>query len=99
MNNYSEITASTETEIDHSSSSDPSVSESKFSHFVTKSPAMYKKQGDYDIENIYRYTWFKINEKQSLEMNCNDCNTARIFETVLLLVQIILTTGECARGT
>ena len=51
---YSEITASTETEIDHSSSSDPSVSQSKFSHFVTKSPAINKKQGDYDIENIYR---------------------------------------------
>jgi hypothetical protein len=49
VNNYSEITASTETEIDHPSSSDPSVSESKFSHFVTKSPAIAKKPGSLEI--------------------------------------------------
>ena len=45
MDNYSEITASAETDFDHSAGFDPSVSQSKSSHFVTKSPAIYSKMG------------------------------------------------------
>ncbi len=85
----------------YDSGSDSEMHESDHDFLLSQGSeiSINKKQGDYDIENIYMYIWFKINEKQSLEMNCNDCNTARVFETVFLLVQIILTTGECARGT
>ena len=78
MDNYSEITASAETDFDHSAGFDPSVSQSKSSHFVTKSPAINKKQGYYETQNIYRDILFKLHEYQSTEMGCNDCNMAGI---------------------
>ena len=42
MDNYCEITTSAETDLDHSAGFDPSVSQSKSSHFVTKSPAIHR---------------------------------------------------------
>ena len=42
MDNYCEITASAETDSDQSVGFDPSVSQSKSSHFVTKSPAIIR---------------------------------------------------------
>ena len=51
MDNYSEITASAETDFDHSAGFDPSVSQSKSSHFVTKSPAMYRGLESGNVKN------------------------------------------------
>jgi hypothetical protein len=51
VNNYSEITASAETDSDHSGGFDPSVSQSKSSHFVTKSPPIYRKHESGNVKN------------------------------------------------
>jgi hypothetical protein len=77
--NCSDIAASAKTDLDHSAGFDRTVSESKSSHFVTKSPAINKKQGHYETQNIYRYIRFKLHEYQSSEVGCNDCKMAGIF--------------------
>ena len=51
MNNYSKFTTSDETEFDHSAGFGRSVSESKSSDFVTKSPAIYRKHESGNVKN------------------------------------------------
>ena len=79
MTNYSEITASAETDSDYIAGFVKSVLASNFSHFITISPAIDKKQGDTESKAIHRYIWFKLYEYQSSELDCIDCNTAGIF--------------------
>ena len=79
MKNYSEITASAQTDFDHTVGFVKSVLWSDFGHFVTKSPAINKKQGDNESKAVHRYIWFQLYEYQSSELDCIDCNTAGIF--------------------
>ena len=50
-NNFSGIAASAKTDLDHSSGFDQSVSQSKSRHFVTKSPAIYRKHESGNVKN------------------------------------------------
>ena len=49
--NCSDIAASAKTDLDHSAGFDRTVSESKSSHFVTKSPAIYRKHESGNVKN------------------------------------------------